>query len=550
MKQRAGKKRPLQSRSAENLRPQPFTSSAGSGRSELKSQMTGGGGVGKSRSAPELVSESLREREPHSPPRDPGKRYATRRAPPGRAGSAPPLTSVERPLSEEERERTVEGMHREFCGRRKAVLNGLPPGTKEEDIDTFLEEYACRTVSKLKDRSVRVLFPSSEAASEHLQRLSSARYDGCKLSASYGHPDSLLFVGNLSSSFSREELLQLFKPHGRVLRCFVVCSPSSGLGKGYGFVEYSTRDEAAQAKLALATKVVGQRSLRVDFADNGMQTCEDLQSRTLFVDRLLKSFVDDDIIRDKFSTCGIVNFCQVALTANGVSRGFAFVDMSTWQEAELAQERCNGAVLSGQEMRVSFGMPCRPGACILQHKNSISIPFLNGRPVGGSGLQLCHKENIPLGGGRGDFCPHPTSLHFSLLPPMTSVPCIPHPFQLDATKPEFFPDPSFVPCGPLPLTSSNKIVHSYSSPDVISPAPCLAPPLSPRITTSLSSTSLPPHDTDRDTTLSRLSRKRCASALDSAVEAGMMAVYDRPYIGQHQQGIPFTHPLKRMKTFE
>ena len=94
--------------------------------------MTGGGGVGKSRSAPELVSESLREREPHSPPRDPGKRYATRRAPPGRAGSAPPLTSVERPLSEEERERTVEGMHREFCGRRKAVLNGLPPGTKEE----------------------------------------------------------------------------------------------------------------------------------------------------------------------------------------------------------------------------------------------------------------------------------------------------------------------------------------------------------------------------------------------------------------------------------
>ena len=49
----------------------------------------------------------------------------------------------------------------------------------------------------------------------------------------------------------------------------------------------------------------------MDFADNGMQTCEDLQSRTLFVDRLPKGFVDDEIIRDKFSTCGIVNFCQV-----------------------------------------------------------------------------------------------------------------------------------------------------------------------------------------------------------------------------------------------
>ena len=235
-------------------------------------------------------------------------------------------------------------------------------------------------------------------ASEQLQRLSGARCDGCKLSASYGHPDSLLFVGNLSYTFSPEELLRLFQPHGHILRCFVVCSVATGLSKGYGFVEFSSRDEAAQAKLQLATKVVGQRSIRVDFADNGMQTCEDLHSRTLFVDRLPKGFLDDDILRDRFTNFGIVNFCQVsyvtmtmlrklsivtvdfvhsqvALTSSGASRGFAFIDMSTWQEAEAAQSSCNGASLSGHEMRVSFGMPCRPGACILQHKNSINIPF-------------------------------------------------------------------------------------------------------------------------------------------------------------------------------
>ena len=180
----------------------------------------------------------------------------------------------------------------------------------------------------------------------------------------------------------------------------MVCSVATGLSKGYGFVEFSSRDEAAQAKLQLATKVVGQRSIRVDFADNGMQTCEDLHSRTLFVDRLPKGFLDDDILRDRFTSFGIVNFCQVsnachcdlmlrklsivivdfvhsqvALTSSGASRGFAFIDMSTWQEAEAAQSSCNGASLSGHEMRVSFGMPCRPGACILQHKNSINIPF-------------------------------------------------------------------------------------------------------------------------------------------------------------------------------
>ena len=197
-------------------------------------------------------------------------------------------------------------------------------------MSAFLESYSCKIVWSVNERSgmnycrnltrnmysvcvflVRVLFLSPEAASEHLPSLNSSLYDGCKLTASYGHPDSLLFVGNLSTSFPRHDLLQLFQPHGVILRCFVVCSPTSGLGKGYGFVEFATRDEAAQAKLALATKVVGQRSLRVDFADNGMQTCEDLQSRTLFVDRLPKGFVNDDVLRDKFSTCGIVNFCQV-----------------------------------------------------------------------------------------------------------------------------------------------------------------------------------------------------------------------------------------------
>lgn len=160
---------------------------------------------------------------------------------------------------------------------------------------------------------VRILFPTSEVASDQLQRLNSSRYEGCKLTAAYGHPDSLLFVGNLSCTYTHEDLLTLFQPHGDILRCFVVCSLSTGFSKGYGFVEFSTRDEAAQAKLQLATKVVGQRSLRVDFADNGMQTCEDLQSRTLFVDRLPKGFVEDDILRDRFSTYGIVNFCQVRM---------------------------------------------------------------------------------------------------------------------------------------------------------------------------------------------------------------------------------------------
>ena len=87
----------------------------------------------------------------------------------------------------------------------------------------------------------------------------------------------------------------------------------TGDSKGYGFVEYSTRDEATITKNKMATKMVGSRSIRVDFADNGMQTVEDLQSRTIFVDRLPKGMNNESKLVDLFSTYGMVNFCQASL---------------------------------------------------------------------------------------------------------------------------------------------------------------------------------------------------------------------------------------------
>ncbi len=64
------------------------------------------------------------------------------------------------------------------------------------------------------------------------------------------------------------------------------------------------------------------------------------------------------------------------VSQTGVSRGFAFVDMSTSMEAEYAQLACNGGTFCDQEIRVSFGMPCRHGACILQHRHTNVSSYL------------------------------------------------------------------------------------------------------------------------------------------------------------------------------
>lgn len=179
-----------------------------------------------------------------------------------------------------------------------------------QSLADLLEEISGVAVTIPKDGAVRIVFPSVGKARDSLAIISSKHLNSNKLTATYGHPDSLLFVGNLPYTYTRDDLIKLFESCGEILRCFIVYSPESGLSKGYGFVEFARREEAMVAKQQNATKVIGLRSLRVDFSDNGMQTCEDLHSQTLFVDRLPKGFIEDGSLTEYFSQHGRVNFCQ------------------------------------------------------------------------------------------------------------------------------------------------------------------------------------------------------------------------------------------------
>ncbi|UCF78486.1 MAG: RNA-binding protein [Candidatus Eiseniibacteriota bacterium] len=71
---------------------------------------------------------------------------------------------------------------------------------------------------------------------------------------------SKLYVGNLSYSATNEQLQDLFSAHGEVKQVNVI------EGKGFGFVEMSSSEEAEKAKEALnGTEFLG-RTLRVDEA--------------------------------------------------------------------------------------------------------------------------------------------------------------------------------------------------------------------------------------------------------------------------------------------
>jgi RNA recognition motif-containing protein len=71
---------------------------------------------------------------------------------------------------------------------------------------------------------------------------------------------SKLYVGNLSYSVTNEELKELFSGYGQVIQANVI------QGKGFGFLEMSSQEEADGAKKALNGTDFKGRALRIEEA--------------------------------------------------------------------------------------------------------------------------------------------------------------------------------------------------------------------------------------------------------------------------------------------
>ena len=56
-----------------------------------------------------------------------------------------------------------------------------------------------------------------------------------------------LFVGNLDSETTQEELRQLFEAYGQVMQIHIIRDRDSGLPRGFAFVEMTNAAEAEKA---------------------------------------------------------------------------------------------------------------------------------------------------------------------------------------------------------------------------------------------------------------------------------------------------------------
>jgi RNA recognition motif-containing protein len=75
-----------------------------------------------------------------------------------------------------------------------------------------------------------------------------------------------LFVGRLSYSTTDSELEEFFSTVGKVVSAKVIMDKFTGQGKGFGFVEMETEEDARKAVDELNNKELGGRSIVVNEA--------------------------------------------------------------------------------------------------------------------------------------------------------------------------------------------------------------------------------------------------------------------------------------------
>ncbi len=76
-----------------------------------------------------------------------------------------------------------------------------------------------------------------------------------------------LLIRNLARTTTEQEVKQLFEPFGDVQSCVIVMDKSTGVSKGFGFVEMPKAGDAKAAIKSLNNQEIAGNKIRVKKAD-------------------------------------------------------------------------------------------------------------------------------------------------------------------------------------------------------------------------------------------------------------------------------------------
>ncbi|TPX44594.1 hypothetical protein SeLEV6574_g04395 [Synchytrium endobioticum] len=161
-------------------------------------------------------------------------------------------------------------------------------------------------------------------------------------------PGKQLFVGNIPFHIQWQELKDLFKEHGAVIRADVATTPA-GRSRGFGTVLF-VNNEDAQAAMARFNHYEWQGrtiEVREDRAVSG----ESGEQRSLYVGNIPYSIGWQDL-KDLFKQAGNVVRADIGQDFQGRSKGFGMILMGTPEAARNAIDKLHGYEWNGRQIEV------------------------------------------------------------------------------------------------------------------------------------------------------------------------------------------------------
>lgn len=176
-----------------------------------------------------------------------------------------------------------------------------------------------------------------------------------------------IYVKYLDTSFSDEKIKEMFEKYGSVTSA-VVMRDDKGESKGFGFINYDKNDDAQKAIDDLNGKEMDGKQLYVGRAQKKSEREKELKEMFLKIQRErmskyqgvnlyvknLDDSIDDEKLRQEFSTAGTITSAKIMSDDKKSSKGFGFVCFSTPEEATKAVTELNGKIINGKPIYVAL----------------------------------------------------------------------------------------------------------------------------------------------------------------------------------------------------
>jgi RNA recognition motif-containing protein len=293
------------------------------------------------------------------------------------------------------------------------IINYLPQTlTDEEFRSMFLSVGPVKSSKIVRDKATGysygfgfVDFQHATDAQRAIETLSGLQIQSKRIKVALARPggDQIkganLYIRNLPVHWKESELNRLFEPFGKIIQSRVLVDLSTGVSKRVGFVLYDTRDEAESAIKVLSGKTPEgcTEPIMIKFADDNSKKKGPIQyvpipsfaapgpmrnqmnrfqrfnpmagnfsgqggglpqaqqgGYTLFVYNIGFQATDRTLWQ-LFSPFGTVQKVNVMMDHDKHQcKGYGFVTMSNYQEAQNAVNCLNGYFFQGRVLQVSF----------------------------------------------------------------------------------------------------------------------------------------------------------------------------------------------------